>query len=348
MVPVSISQHPPNPHVQLTHSPSPVFFQPRLRELRDKSLQSGSQTRFFLPYSYCPGRRFDLNRSTAPLCDRYLMNNHVMIAAKDALPAWFWISCNLALNRALSSGALPGRGASASVERVYAMRAACKFFNEHRARYASRPAAPIASARVSGGEELDLLPKFRLWLGCAPRISGNSRGTDTWGPPNCKDGLVFRSGGYEWDAEYLEELFRQLCGLVDALGLGDDGWRSLRWEVYHQVRALCCRVRCHGIPFLTVRFGLQYAMSVDGGLCYDACGRFWSDPAAVWLEGQIVPDPAPDSVRGRCAEGLRYNGLLEVMSAVDNVRTTGSFGSSGNGNASPVRVPSQAAGPSSA
>ena len=95
----------------------------------------------------------------------------------------------------------------------------------------------------------------------------------------------------------------------------------------------------------------QYAHSVDGGLRYDARRRCWTDPAGIWLEGRIIPEPAPDSMRGRCADGRKYNALLPVVDE-PGARTPspgpGPGGSAMSNTPSPVTVRAPVAGPSSA
>lgn len=206
----------------------------RLRQLRQEHVQSGSAEPFPCPSGYTPGRRYDLDRTSPPSCDRYLMNQPTMVCAKAELPSWFWTECNIALNRALSNGSLPSGGpASASAERVYGIRAAQRFFHRHSARYAGRPPDPVSTGRSIW------LPMLRSSLSNAPTISANLRNTDAWGPE--KDRLRFHAGNYEWGDEYLRGIFRQLCSLIGSLGVEDAGWKSIRWEIYHRVRMPACR-----------------------------------------------------------------------------------------------------------
>ncbi|KAH9850144.1 hypothetical protein C2E23DRAFT_887580 [Lenzites betulinus] len=39
---------------------------------------------------------------------------------------------------------------------------------------------------------------------------------------------------YKWDTPYLDRLFAVLIEVIEAHGLGNDGWHSVRWEVYDQ------------------------------------------------------------------------------------------------------------------
>ncbi|TFK84282.1 hypothetical protein K466DRAFT_602127 [Polyporus arcularius HHB13444] len=293
-----------------------------LRLARKQHAHSGSRKPFPCPYEYTKGRPYDLDLRSPPCCDRYLAGNPIMFAAKADLPPWFWLECNVAIDRALYNGERPsGEPGSATRERLYAISAAQKFFHRHSARYSGCPARPLDLGHRLGPKPYALWT-FRGLLQEAPTISATLRDTDASGPP--RDRLLFHaaSADCQWGRGYLEELFGKLCRLVKELGLEDDGWKSLRWEIYH-----------------------KFASSVDGGLRYDGRRRYWTDPAGEWLEGRIESQFVPGTMRSQCADGYEYNKLLPVIGGTFRTPTPGSARGS-SGTPSPNRAP--VAGPSSA
>ncbi|KAI0642897.1 hypothetical protein C8Q79DRAFT_1012905 [Trametes meyenii] len=99
---------------------------------------------------------------------------------------------------------------------------------------------------------------------------------------------------YEWPSEYLESLFCALCDLITAHGVGDAGWRSIRWEVYD-----------------------KYTECVKG-ISYQREEREyrWIDEAIHWLDGQYSTElkwtdiSFARSSRAQASAGTRYNSIL--------------------------------------
>ncbi|KZV90807.1 hypothetical protein EXIGLDRAFT_770476 [Exidia glandulosa HHB12029] len=69
-----------------------------------------------------------------------------------------------------------------------------------------------------------------------------------------------------WADSYLEKLFPALVSVVREHGVGDAGWKTIRWEVYDKY-AYCIG----GITFLK-----------------DLCEERWCDKADGWLCGRIT------------------------------------------------------------
>ena len=110
------------------------------------------------------------------------------------------------------------------------MQCASRFFHQH-PRYAGRPTNPL---------ELGLSPTLnilRAILRVAPSVPEH---ISEWSDP--VQGLEFRESGteepdyYQWDARYRDRVFNALSRFIEEAGTGDDGWRSVRWEVYYKVQ----------------------------------------------------------------------------------------------------------------
>jgi len=75
--------------------------------------------------------------------------------------------------------------------------------------------------------------------------------------------------------------------------MGDEGWKSIRWEVYD-----------------------KYSGSL-GALEYSRPGdpeSHWSDGAYPWLEGKLDKDEYGFvEIRGKCSNGRKYNKMLPVI-----------------------------------
>ncbi|KAI0671209.1 hypothetical protein C8Q78DRAFT_974404, partial [Trametes maxima] len=99
---------------------------------------------------------------------------------------------------------------------------------------------------------------------------------------------------YEWPSEYLESLFCALCDLITAHGVGDAGWRSIRWEVYDKYTE-CVK-------------GISYQR--------EERGYRWIDEAIHWLGGQYSTElkwtdiSFARSSRAQASAGTRYNSML--------------------------------------
>ena len=51
---------------------------------------------------------------------------------------------------------------------------------------------------------------------------------------------------YEWSVDYLERVYSALVAVIKEHGQGDEGWRTIRWEVYDKVGAwTSTRMRGH-------------------------------------------------------------------------------------------------------
>ncbi len=147
---------------------------------------------------------------------------------------WLWKAYNDALDRHKNDGWYgPEYYYSRPRDREGLIASALKLAKT----YPPRPAQPLPSS-----PSVDAL---RAVLADAPRIADVEWGKEV-------PGLAFSTTWhpeydewYSWTSEILQPIFEALIGVIEAHGVGDDGWASARWEVYDRVRPLCDSCASH-------------------------------------------------------------------------------------------------------
>ena len=279
-----------------------------LKQTREK----GDLKSNLLPTDYRPGARYDINLPSPPkLQDRYVCNSRVLSDAKHTLAPWIWDACNVVLDHVLLDGAIPRAPEDLTRAREDSMERAVEFVDSQRKLYARRPEQPLQPA-----SSIKALLRLRHVLEHAPLAP--APGTALWGTPF--PGLEFirtdpeECSYYEWDEEYLERVFSAACEVVEVLGTGRDGWRTVRWEVYDKV----CRLSPL-LVFLLLRgvdcdsLGSQYSQSPSFGFWYDKKEKAWIDNGTDWLDCRRRSRKELQQqgrVRSRCSAGLAFNRLL--------------------------------------
>jgi hypothetical protein len=198
-----------------------------------------------------------------------------LLRLKQVFPDWLWSACDSAL---LSSDPIPEYRFSAQ-DREKALSAV------HGALSPYPPRTPQKKTRSSVS-----VSALRLVLSDAPispaasTIDHPEGGRPTRYLHEARDGPRGEPR-FSWATEYRESVFAALIDVINEHGLGDDGWKSVRWEVYD-----------------------KYAEYISG-ISYD--NDRWSDGAAGWLAGRLAPEElGKDGLRGDCESGRTYNGLL--------------------------------------
>ncbi|TBU37333.1 hypothetical protein BD309DRAFT_876654 [Dichomitus squalens] len=199
-----------------------------LKALKKEHEASGSTDPFDIPYSYAADRLYDLDLPETPeLSDRYVGDLRLLRYAKQSLPPWLWNVCNSKLNKALLDGKRPNGCDDLTEERQRAIGALVSFVNENPIRYIEKPAQDVAPSLY-----IATLRSVLAAAPIAPRF-----GSQAWGTPVA--GLDFCEADghprYEWCASYLQRIFKALCTVISKHGIGNEGWRSIRWEVYETV-----------------------------------------------------------------------------------------------------------------
>ena len=121
---------------------------------------------------------------------------------------------------------------------------------------------------------------------------------------------------YEWSVDYLERVYSALVAVIKEHGQGDEGWRTIRWEVYDKVRAwISTRMRGHSDLS-------QYAESMRKPIEYCMDRNLWEDDAAKWLEGRLTTDGnILDTYLRRCSpSGMIYNSMVPLLSPCGNAK----------------------------
>ena len=203
-----------------------------------------------LPTDYRVGGRYDLSLPSPPkLQDRYVCSSRVLSDAKHTLAPWIWDACNVVLDHVLLDGAIPRAPEDLTRAREDALERAVELVDSQRKLYARRPEEPLQPA-----SSIKALLGLRGILEQAPLAP--VPGAALWGTPF--PGLEFvhtdpeECSYYEWDEEYLERVFSAACEVVEVLGTGRDGWRTVRWEVYNMSEKPVRRL--HGLQAISMTF----------------------------------------------------------------------------------------------
>lgn len=100
--------------------------------------------------------------------------------------------------------------------------------------YPARPASALSASPS--------VDRLRQVLREAPSVAAYQRHTG----PSKYEGIEWHEDGpsgettYYWSDFYLEKLFGALIEVIEAHGIGGDGWGTARWEVYDKVYSVFC------------------------------------------------------------------------------------------------------------
>ncbi|TFK84289.1 hypothetical protein K466DRAFT_496871 [Polyporus arcularius HHB13444] len=247
----------------------PEAFDAYLAKLRERHIKKNGKSAYFAqPASYEDPKdsvQYD-----------HTIGSAALRRAKEEMAPWLWKAYNDALDRHKNDGWYgPEYYYSRPRDREGLIASALKLAKT----YPPRPAQPLPSS-----PSVDAL---RAVLADAPRIADVEWGKEV-------PGLAFSTTWhpeydewYSWTSEILQPIFEALIGVIEAHGVGDDGWASARWEVYD-----------------------RYAECLQVPISYDNYDKRWSDGASGWLEGRLSPELVNGSSRGSCEAGKRYNDML--------------------------------------
>lgn len=151
-----------------------------------------------------------------------------LLRLEQEMPQWLWDACNRAMDREdglaneyegevgryvrMTDRESPLGSAAHGLAKLYPPRPMERL-----------PASPSVD-RLRG--VLAEAPSLPLRLECGEEVDG-MRMTHTNYPEEDYQ--------YEWAPHYLDRLFAALIAVIEAHGIGDAGWRSVRWEVYDKV-----------------------------------------------------------------------------------------------------------------
>jgi hypothetical protein len=151
----------------------------------------------------------------------------VLLAVKIRFPSdWLWDACNDALSTPDDYFYGPSLKLTERANRLAEALPGARN-KSPLGWYPSRPTSPLPSSL-----SVDAL---RAVLDHAPSTHYDS-------PPDegmdCDEDGFTGTISYEWGVRYLDSLFAALIEVINQHGLGDDGWKNIRWDVYDKVRAL--------------------------------------------------------------------------------------------------------------
>ncbi|KII86489.1 hypothetical protein PLICRDRAFT_125956 [Plicaturopsis crispa FD-325 SS-3] len=203
-----------------------------------------------------------------------------LLRLKPTFPPWLWEACNKAFTTVDQYPSL----------RNYRHEVAIACAQAQLGPYPPRPSAVLPSST-----SVDAL---RAVLSRAPALRESHQMY-----PDAEDGVEYHEDftgdiDYYWNEPYLNDLFNALIAVIEEHGVGNSGWRNVRWEVYD-----------------------KYAECLYSGIVYrDPPPRYgykWYDGAHDWLRGYITPRPNYLSTRRDefSEAGEIYNTMLPKLSA---------------------------------
>ena len=214
-------QHPASPHCSLA----------KLRAAYEKKNGKHNLHKFPQPRSYDNPSGMVCLVSRPPsdgTYDPHVGTSAALYRIKQAMAPWLWLECNNALDSLYLLDELSMNCFMPFREREDPMKTALQVLAPT---YPSRPAG-----RLSSSPSVDELRAVLQRAPCPPPQRHEDFGRDL-------DGLSLRHSSwpedetwYEWSEYYLEELFSVLIAVINAHGVGDGGWRAVRWEAYDRVR----------------------------------------------------------------------------------------------------------------
>ncbi|KAI0354855.1 hypothetical protein OH77DRAFT_1521354 [Trametes cingulata] len=210
------------------------------------------------PFTSTPGPSLSRQKN-APLPETYQpaeLSPRLLRIHQD-MPPWLWDRFTPHLDRIDEQPSGSAQGGLSLSEREALMVSAAEFAKNYPARLTTSLDPSSAS-----------LQSVRAVLASSPQAP--SQGEERWGVP--VEGLeVYRKPlsrdpdtvlvYYDWDADYKKRLFTALGAFVDMYGTGEEGWASLRWEVYD-----------------------TYMARIGPPIHYSRTDGRWVDPSFHWLE----------------------------------------------------------------
>ncbi|KAH9891867.1 hypothetical protein C8Q73DRAFT_650476 [Cubamyces lactineus] len=278
------------------HHGSPEAFDAYLDTLRNRYIaKHGNALLFPQPRSYEPAEgavyvvRFAPGPSSATDYDPHVGRSPKLLRIKQQMPSWLWEACNRVLDRdddfSIGDGIGPGLY-TRDRDREGPMATALRLAKTYPPRPAGRlPSSPAIDSLRAILDEAPRMPKDHGW------------GEDVEGMEMTHHAWPDEDYTYEWNSSYLDRLFTALIEVIRMHGVGDDGWRSARWEVYD-----------------------KYSECVNG-LSYERREDRWFDSAGHWLDGQYSVGGRDISFsissRSKSSVGKQYNEMLPFRTPRD-------------------------------
>ena len=210
---------------QTTRNPQKPFLTPSLRKKSGGRNTFGTSDTSYDDWGVGPTYTWKLDPLPA-----------VLQAVKDRFPAgseWLWNKCNEALD--------PMEPYSLDMELSERVKA-LSWAVERLSQGALTPYPPRPPESLPSSESVD---KLRVILAAAPRVPAYGNEEDEIdGMVRCETWHPEWDVSYEWSKDYYNKVYQVLIDIVKQHGVGDQGWGSVRWEVYDTVSIYLVRRSC--------------------------------------------------------------------------------------------------------
>ena len=170
-----------------------------------------------------PGGNVPFNVSTY---EPYVAVSPILQDVKRRMEPWLWKECIAAINESNLMNDHPGSAGLSKRVQEQVMQLALHDFAKS---YPPRPKAPLPPSPTVDAlrDILKDAPSYPTQEDWGNEFDNLDIGGDTWPDYETK---------YEWSKEFLGRVFHALRDIIEAHGMGDQGWASARWEVYETVR----------------------------------------------------------------------------------------------------------------
>ncbi|KAI9065984.1 hypothetical protein FKP32DRAFT_430268 [Trametes sanguinea] len=250
----------------------PEGFETYLRKLHERYLKSKNANKkpFEQPDRYrvdnsTGGGVYIIQLSpSARQVGRYVGRSVKLLRIKEQLPLWLWKACNFRLEcNSYSDGDTGLHGSTKAREAALELVLACNFAAQYPPRADELPPLPSSPALEALRDVLKDAPR-------SPPSHSKDYGKEAKGlrleeKDYPYEDLTF----YDWDLEYHRRLYTSLKAFIDIHGMGDDGWATIRWEIYQ-----------------------TYCDTLERGIQCDKLEApgppTWNDDAVHWLDERVL------------------------------------------------------------
>lgn len=209
----------------------------RLEDLRKEHERKKLKGSFQAPAAYSPrgqGASMTIERLSPPpggykfdwaTYEPFVDTSPVLQGIKATMVPWLWRECMSAINEHnLMDEGVQGMS---QWDREKAMQEAVRDLAN---KYPPRPVEPLPSSPAVDALRavLEEAPAYPPAERLGEEFDNLDMSGDTW--PDFEP-------HYEWSLDYVGRIFRALRDIIDAHGMGDQGWATARWEIYEVV---CC------------------------------------------------------------------------------------------------------------
>lgn len=165
-----------------------------------------------------------------PGFDMFVHNSAILASIKKNMAPWLWKTCNEDIF------VMPDGKFISVKEHQEIMGRAVTYVRK----YPARPAQPLPPSETVDALRavLDSAPRYHESGNYSESFHESKGGLQYIGEEEDEEGypmLPNHAWAYDWEEDFRSSLFEALQEVIDAHGMGEQGWEAVRWEVYDKV-----------------------------------------------------------------------------------------------------------------